>query len=1024
VITDQPAARRPPFSIHRPGVRSIQWIGLTLVLLALIAALPSWTGPGLVNTRGGGDSPFLFFRLQQLVTNLRDGVFPARWMPDAAYGLGYPFFNYYAALPYYVGALFNLIGFDLLVSIKLVQTLGFVFAAAAMYRWAARHTPTRSAAWLVAVAYTFAPFHLVNVYVRGDSLGEFYAFAFYPLILLAIDRVLEAPRTAGWLALSYGGLIVTHNVSALIFSPFALAYGVMRSAYPVRTTRSALRALALGFALALALSAWFWLPALGETDLAQLDHQTTGYFSYAGHFRSSDLIQGAIGFDYSIAAEAQSSTPFAMGLVQAVGVGLGLVALIGAGRRSRDPGFRVFVAGGLIVSTLMITPLSKVVWDNLPLLPLTQFPWRFLSIQSLFAAATIGYLSSSITHPALRTPLLTSLMGVTLAASTLLTLTPDYLPLRADEITPARLQLYEAFTGNIGTTIRAEYLPRTTVPRPYTGPGLIEPSMAAPRAIVSSGAAAATQLERHATRQVWAATIESEQATLSLPLLYWPGWTATIDGQPAALRAAPDLGYIQIDVPQGGHRVELELGRTPLRLAGELISLLAGGGLLLAGVLTARREVRRFRLTKRLVAALLTATGLGLLAVIYQLTSAVPDNARDLTMDFADKPWLHHNPGGVEFGAARLIAYEVAVGKQIKVHTEWQVTASPTATISLVAPSTHLVGGPPPIVEQTQSITTGVTTYDLIPPYALPTGLYYLRVKSAAHEEYLTPIWITHSEPAMTAPAFGKLTPSIGLAAVQAQYVAPDQLHVRLTWTVSGDIDANYGISLRLQDISGQVRASLDTQPGYGFQPTSAWPPGAFNDAYTLNLPGDLPRAGVYRLDVILYRVASQAEVGRATMAGLRLDEFDVWRSVEPPARNFGVPPLAHPLRVTFGDQIRLLGCDVVRDDRALTLQVAWQAVRDLDQNYRVFVHVFDPATETIVAQSDAMPRHDAYPTSRWIGGEVVTDTIGLSLADASPGSYRIAFGLFDAAGRLPTSGSGADVANRRVVLDEVIEVR
>ena len=206
------------------SVRSIHWIGLTLLVLALIAALPLWTGPGLVNTRGGGDSPFLFFRLQQLVANLRDGVFPARWMPDAAYGLGYPFFSYYAALPYYVGALFNLIGFDLLVSIKLVQTLGFVLAAAAMYRWAARQVPTRSAAWLIAVAYTFAPFHLVNVYVRGDSLSEFYAFVFYPLILLAIDRVLETPRAFGGLALSYGGLIMTHNVSALIFSPFILLY--------------------------------------------------------------------------------------------------------------------------------------------------------------------------------------------------------------------------------------------------------------------------------------------------------------------------------------------------------------------------------------------------------------------------------------------------------------------------------------------------------------------------------------------------------------------------------------------------------------------------------------------------------------------------------------------------------------------------------------------------------------------------------------------------------------------------------
>jgi hypothetical protein len=111
-----------PRQSFRTSVRSIHWIGLTLLWLSLLAALPLWTGPGIVNTRGGGDSPFLFFRLHQLMANLREGVFPVRWMPDAAYGLGYPFFNFYASLPYYFAAIFNFIGFDLLTSIKIVQT--------------------------------------------------------------------------------------------------------------------------------------------------------------------------------------------------------------------------------------------------------------------------------------------------------------------------------------------------------------------------------------------------------------------------------------------------------------------------------------------------------------------------------------------------------------------------------------------------------------------------------------------------------------------------------------------------------------------------------------------------------------------------------------------------------------------------------------------------------------------------------------------------------------------------------------
>ena len=197
-------------------------IELLLVLsLSLVACLPLLVGDGPINTRGGGDSPFLLVRLHQLVANLKVGVFPARWMPDAAYGLGYPFFNFYASLPYYIAALFKLCGFGFIWAIKLTQILGFVAAATSMYLLAKRLFHREAGAILAALAYTYAPYHLVNVYVRGDALSEFYAFIFYPLILWALLRLRNSLSTCNiaLLALSYSGLILTHNISALIFTP-------------------------------------------------------------------------------------------------------------------------------------------------------------------------------------------------------------------------------------------------------------------------------------------------------------------------------------------------------------------------------------------------------------------------------------------------------------------------------------------------------------------------------------------------------------------------------------------------------------------------------------------------------------------------------------------------------------------------------------------------------------------------------------------------------------------------------------
>ena len=34
---------------------------------------------------------------------LRNGQFPVRWVSDLGYGYGYPIFNFYGPLPYYLG---------------------------------------------------------------------------------------------------------------------------------------------------------------------------------------------------------------------------------------------------------------------------------------------------------------------------------------------------------------------------------------------------------------------------------------------------------------------------------------------------------------------------------------------------------------------------------------------------------------------------------------------------------------------------------------------------------------------------------------------------------------------------------------------------------------------------------------------------------------------------------------------------------------------------------------------------------
>jgi len=817
-------------------------------------------------------------------------------MPDAAYGLGYPFFNYYAALPYYLAAGLVLWGWGPIAALKVTQTIGFLVSGAVMYALGQRVFQRRGSALLSSVAYVYAPFHLVNVYVRGDSLSEFYALVWYPLLGWAILRLRKRASTGNVLLLggAYGGLLLTHNISALIATPVAVAYALpLLFAYGGAKT-SRVRFLLAGLAgglLGLALSSWFWLPALLERDLVQLQEMTTGYFHFAGHFRGADLVQRKWLFDYAI---GEDRTPFCMGLVQALLAGLGSLALIGGWiRRRRIAPQGAFALTLLLFTTLCIIPLSRSLWEHVPLLPLAQFPWRFLSVQALFASLLIGVLAERLPHPGV----VTAVAVLLLIGSALGNLRPEWMAIGERDITSDRLRLYEYFTANIGTTVRWEYLPRTVETRPFTSAVFLNRGRKPPPMTIAGKVTEAHLLDLGPTWEAWEIVVASPQAHLAFHTHYFPGWRATVDGSPHSLSPVEGWGTIGLLLPQGRHRVTLRLGRTPLQWAGELISLLA---LMIAGslmVLSVRRWPRKRRgRWSSLMGLAVVAFVLGGVGLRLMPTRAAP--SQDLSMDFIRQPYLHHNPEGVYFGdAAHLLRYalsaqEVQAGEPLTVTLAWHAgTDRPlTATVRLVSAAEPLFGESPIEAESSLPLQAGQTLHRLeVPPVAVP-GLHLLAVElrdakglfssvtaqgKKLGTTYLRPVWVKALEHEI--PAQEPLAPfgdRIALLAAQAEQRSPEHLRVHLTWQALQPIPANYNLSLRLKDPSGQRISVRDLQPHYGFYPTSLWPPGvAVEDFLSLPIPEGTPPGSGYTLEVILYPVSALTPVGQAEVRDVQIGE-------------------------------------------------------------------------------------------------------------------------------------------------------
>ena len=426
----------------------------------------------------------------------------------------------------------------------------------------------------------------------------------------------------------------------------------------------------------------------------------------------------------------------------------------------------------------------------------------------------------------------------------------------------------------------------------------------------------------------------------------------------------------------------------------------------------------------------------------------VPTTDSDLAMDFIQMPYLHHNPEGVPFGDnVRLMGYQLstktpAPGGTLTIDLNWSHVEGPyTATVRLVSPAAVRHEELEPLAEQTISLSPSLPV-SLSLPEDLSRGIYLLQLRvfgpggeinaraSTGISQgtlYLRPVRVPHgpTRPA-DAPILAPFGPSIHLHTAAVTQPAPDRLAVQLAWSAVQPTAVNYAISLRLVDADGQQRVALDTpHPGYGFLPTSAWRPGELvTDRYTLILPDDLPPESTYRLHIVLYRKDTMAVLGQAQVGGFALP-LDAPFEAQPPPRTFQMPDLAYPVNVTFGEEIELAGYEITQGETAVQLTLWWQALQAPRADYTVFVHLFGPTTNENVAQNDAQPRGGAYPTSWWTAGEVVSETVTLSLEKVPSGTYQLAVGLYDqTVTRLSAIGpDGQPMPAHRVVLPTEVRV-
>jgi len=501
-------------------------------------------------------------RLLEMDKCVKDGQIPCRWVPDMGFGYGYPQFNYYAPLPYYIMEVFHLGGLGYLDSVKAGFILSFVLSGVGMYLLG-RTLWGRSGGFISALFYAYLPYRAVDVFVRG-AVGELYAYAFLPFIFWACKKTLEGDKYARLvLALSTAALLTSHNIISMIILPFLAGWIIFilisQKLHLLPDLKKRILDLTAGFVWGFGLAAFFILPAFFERNLVHIETLTGGYFNYFAHFVSVGQLLFSTYWGYGVSeAGPWDEASFTIGLFHWLIPLLAVVIAYVLKIRRKIPLLLFWIVCGF-TAAFMAHSRSAFIWKGLPLATFIQFPWRFLLLSGFFFSIAAGAIALFFPKGVRKIPYLLSLSIVLI-----LFYAPIFTPSKWTKITDS-----EKFSGDSWrrqqTMSLFDYLPIDVKKGPLD---------AAPEnPLLVTGQGKVINWQKGTNWQKGKVRIDTK-ARIELPIYFFPGWGVTVNGTAQKLTYENELALIMVDLEPGEYDLEARLKNTPVRLVGNIITLL------------------------------------------------------------------------------------------------------------------------------------------------------------------------------------------------------------------------------------------------------------------------------------------------------------------------------------------------------------------------------------------------------------------------------------------------------------------
>lgn len=587
-----------------------------VVIVTFLAARSLLFQPGYFNMH----DDLQMMRQLQLEKCFQDGQIPCRWVPDMGYGYGYPLFNFYPQLPYLIGQVFRVVGLSFVTTVKLTFALSFILSGIFMYLLG-KEMFGRLGGLLAAVFYTWAPYHSVDIYVRG-AMNEAWAIVWYPAIFWAsyklvtnrqrtkdkveafqgskaIKKLQKLPRSLSsiimtiisdtkWivtLALFWFAILNSHNLMVMIFAPFFLVWLLIITWQ--NDAWEKIPSLGLSGLWAFGLSAFFTLPVLFEQKYTWVEKITEGYYNYSVHFVNIRQLLVSRFWDYGPSTWLdEDRMSFQIGHLHwiiSIFVGLGIAAYLFTKRKKLISILKTnrFILPTILLigvgwfSAFMTHSRSTPIWQAFEPIQFLQFPWRFLTVTIFAFSFVLGALPALFDLLNKEKNILVKFANKWMSVSLVFALSLVLIVWNWNYFTPENgsmgpLADEEKFTGvaweKQQTAGIFDYLPLTADTAPKEQKEEV--------AVISDGKGSIINGIEGTDWVKFDANIESESSIVRINILDFPEWRVFSANQEIDkfIPEQEEWGRFYIELPQGEHEIYAQLFNTQIRTVSNILS--------------------------------------------------------------------------------------------------------------------------------------------------------------------------------------------------------------------------------------------------------------------------------------------------------------------------------------------------------------------------------------------------------------------------------------------------------------------